>query len=58
MKSAIDHRIDLFRELIERGVYYRIMNFNLDLLKRHGPKEVRKYATLGEMDWTFCFYTG
>ena len=57
MKSAIDHRIDLFRELIERGVYYRIKNYNLDLLKKYGPKEVRKHATIADMSWSCGFYT-
>ncbi len=59
--SPLDYRIQLFQELIQKGFYYRLKNFNLDLIKirfRKGkgkflkpePWEMRNYQE------NFCFY--
>jgi hypothetical protein len=57
MKTALDHRIDRFQELIAKGVYYRIMNYNLDLIRRFRRKELKEKATIDRMSWEFGFYT-
>jgi hypothetical protein len=59
--SPLEHRVLRFQELITKGKYYRIMNFNLDLIRirfRKGngkflksePWEIRNYEE------NFCFY--
>ncbi len=59
--SPLDYRIQLFQELIQKGFYYRLKNFNLDLIKirfRKGkgkflkpePWEMRNYKE------NFVFY--
>ncbi len=59
--SALEQRIKLFQELIQKGYYYRLKNFNLDLIRlrfRKGngkflkpePWEMRNYQE------NFCFY--
>jgi hypothetical protein len=59
--SPLEHRVQLFQELVSKGLYYRIKNFNLDLIKirfRKGkgkflkpePWEMRNYQE------NFCFY--
>jgi hypothetical protein len=59
--SPLEHRVLRFQELITKGKYYRIMNFNLDLIRirfRKGkgkflkpePWEMRNYEE------NFCFY--
>jgi len=30
--TPIEHRIKLFQELVKKGIYYRIKNFNLDII--------------------------
>jgi hypothetical protein len=57
MKTALDHRIDRFRDLIEMGLYYRVMNYNLDLIRQFDRKELKEKATLRRMQWEFGFYT-
>jgi hypothetical protein len=59
--SPLEYRIQLFQELISKGKYYRLKNFNLDLIRlrfRKGkgkflkpePWEMRNYEE------SFVFY--
>jgi len=58
---ALEHRVLRFQDLIAKGKYYRIMNFNLDLIRirfrkgngkfsKPNPWEMRNYEE------NFCFY--
>ncbi len=59
--SLVECRVKLFQELIKKEKYYRIMNFNLDLIKIQFRKGNGKF--LKPEDWeirnyeeNFCFY--
>ncbi len=59
--SALEQRVLRFQELITKGKYYRIMNFNLDLIRIRFRKGNGKFLKpdLWEMrnyEENFCFY--
>lgn len=59
--SPLEHRIKLFQELILKGIYYRIMNFNLDLIrirfqKGNGKFLKPEYWEIRNYKENFCLY--
>ncbi len=59
--SPLDYRIQLFQELIQKGFYYRLKNFNLDLIKIRFRKGKGKFLKpeaweMRNYEENFCFY--
>ena len=58
---SLDHRILRFQDLIAKGIYYRIMNFNLDLIRIRFRKGNGKFIKpesweMRNYEENFCFY--
>jgi hypothetical protein len=59
--SPLEHRILRFQDLISKGKYYRIMNFNLDIIRIQFRKGKGKFLKPEEWEIrnyeeNFCFY--
>lgn len=59
--NLLEHRIIRFQELIEKGRYYRIMNWNLALLRKcfwkgRGKFMKPDYWEIKNHYENFCFY--
>ncbi len=59
--SALEQRVLRFQELITKGKYYRIMNFNLDLIRIRFRKGNGKFLKpekweMRNYEENFCFY--
>ncbi len=59
--SALEQRIKLFQELIQKGYYYRLKNFNLDLIRIRFRKGNGKFLKpesweIRNYEENFCFY--
>jgi hypothetical protein len=59
--SALEHRVQLFQDLVSKGLYYRIKNFNLDFIKERFRKgngkflKPTKWETINYIEG-WCFY--
>jgi hypothetical protein len=59
--SPIDYRIKLFQDLIAKGKYYQIMNWNLELIRQCFWKGGGKFKKPDKWEIRnhydhFCFY--
>jgi len=51
MRTAIEHRIIRFQELINKGKIYKLMNFNLYILQMCFKKGKGTYVPLNNLEY-------